>query len=229
MTPELLPSVVRHRVKAYLESTRRTDIDENRIVLGKGVFPVLAALMATLTQRLGRAPIVALPVGSYGPLYTLVTYHGGKAIEVKTDAKRGFMVDVGAIEALDVKPDLLWLTQPNNPSGLFYDSQAVESLYKACSERGIYMLADEIFLLAQRQSSGRMDSAIIEFSPAHKNRRRKISIPCRWCRQIICCRWFARRIFSLSRCRLCLSNSVDDAIAAAFHLARMGHFVFWLS
>lgn len=166
---DLLPSVVRHRVKAYLESTRRTDVDENRIVLGKGVFPVLAALMATLTQRLGRAPIVALPVGSYGPLYTLVTYHGGKAIEVKTDAKRGFMLDVAAIEALEAKPDLLWLTQPNNPSGLFYDSQAVESLYKACSERGIYMLADEIFFLLSDNRLGEWTPQSLSFLPLTKN------------------------------------------------------------
>jgi aspartate/methionine/tyrosine aminotransferase/methylase of polypeptide subunit release factors len=165
---ELLPSVVRHRVKAYLEATRRTQVNQDQIVLGKGVFPVLAALMAALTQRLGRAPIVALPVGSYGPLYTLVTYHGGKAIEVKTDAKRGFMVDVAAIDALEVKPDLIWLTQPNNPSGLFYDSQAVESLYKTCSQRGIYMLADEIFFLLSDNRLGEWTPQSLSFLPLTK-------------------------------------------------------------
>ncbi len=165
---DLLPSVVRHRVKAYLESTRRTDVDENRIVLAKGVFPALAALLATLTQRLGRPPIVALPVGSYGPLYTLVTYHGGRPIEVKTEAQRGFMLDVAAIEGLDVKPDLLWITQPNNPSGLFYDSQAVESLYKECSQRGIYMLADEIFFLLSDNRLGEWTPQSLSFLPLTK-------------------------------------------------------------
>lgn len=162
---DLLPSVVRHRVKAYLEFTRRTTVSEERIVLGKGVFPVLAALMATLTQRLGRPPVVALPLGSYGPLYTLVAYHGGKVVEVKTDEKRGFMVDVAAIDSMDVKPDLVWLTQPNNPSGLFYDSQAVESIYKACSQRGIYMLADEIFFLLSDNRLGEWTPQSLSFLP----------------------------------------------------------------
>lgn len=162
---ELLPSVMRHRVKAYLQTTRRTDVNENCIVLGKGVFPLLAALMSTLTQRLGRPPVVALPVGSYGPLYTLVNYHGGKAVEVRTDAKRGFMLDVADLDALSEKPDLLWLTQPNNPSGLFYDSQAIESLYKACSQRGIYMLADEIFFLLSDNRLGEWTPQSLSFLP----------------------------------------------------------------
>lgn len=164
----LLPAVVRHRVKAYLETTRRTTVNEDNIVLGKGVFPLLAALIDTLKQRLGRAPIVALPIGSYGPLYTLVTYHGGKVMEVKTEAKRGFMLDAATVEALETKPDLLWLTQPNNPSGLFYDSSAVESLYKACSQQGIYMLADEIFFLLSDNRLGEWTPQSLSFLPLIK-------------------------------------------------------------
>lgn len=165
---ELLPSLVRHRVRAYLKATRQTEVKEERIVLGKGVFPLLASLISTLTKRLGRPPVVALPAGSYGPIYALVTYHGGLPLLIATEMKDGFLIDKRTLDGLETKPDLLWLTQPNNPSGLFFDSAAIEKLYKTCSERGIYLLADEIFFLLSDYRLGEWTPPYLSFLPQIK-------------------------------------------------------------
>lgn len=139
--------IVRSRVQSYLRFTRGCSVAENRIVLGAGVFPLFGNLIETLRKRLGRSPIVALPTGSYGPSYALIRYHGGTPIDIPTDADQGFLLTLHGIARMTEKPDLLWLTQPNNPSGLFFDSDTVAGIMQLCVERGIYVLADEIFFL----------------------------------------------------------------------------------
>lgn len=139
--------VVLSRVQEYLKFTRGANVAEDQIVLGQGVFPLLAGLVETLKQRLGRSPIIALPRGSYGPIYALIDYHGGTVVPIETEPEQGFLVTLQSIARMTDKPDLLWLTQPNNPSGLFFDSDTVAGIMQLCAERGIYVLADEIFFL----------------------------------------------------------------------------------
>ncbi|HEY9867570.1 MAG TPA: aminotransferase class I/II-fold pyridoxal phosphate-dependent enzyme [Candidatus Obscuribacterales bacterium] len=144
---ERLPDLVTQRVQAYLKRTRGVHVAPERIVLGQGVFPLLGAMLRSLARRLGRPPVVALPNGSYGPLYPMVRYHGGISHEVATDPARGFQLDPETIKGISPKPDILWLTQPANPSGLFMEPDAVRAIVRACAEREIYVLSDEIFFL----------------------------------------------------------------------------------
>lgn len=67
---------------------------------------------------------MAVPDGSYGPLYPMLSYYGARLVEVKTAPERAFLISPKDIAALPEKPDLLWLTQPNNPSGIFLDPSA---------------------------------------------------------------------------------------------------------
>ncbi|MBZ0188992.1 MAG: pyridoxal phosphate-dependent aminotransferase, partial [Candidatus Obscuribacterales bacterium] len=143
----VLPDVVRNRVASYMAATRRCLILPDRISLAQGVFPLFGAFIKTLTKRLGRQPVIALPGGSYGPLYPLIAYHGARVVTLKTNDEEGFLLTARMIRQMNEKPDVLWLTQPNNPSGLFFESGQVSSIIDACVEREIYLLADEIFFL----------------------------------------------------------------------------------
>lgn len=146
--------IVANRVAAYVKYTRNAAVSENRIVLGQGVFPLLGSLIETMRARLGRAPVVALPQGSYGPSFALVEYHGGTVVEIETDPEQGFLLTLQGIARMTEKPDLLWLTQPNNPSGLFFSSDTVTGIMQLCAERGIYVLADEVFFLLSDSKLG---------------------------------------------------------------------------
>ena len=157
----LLP-IMLERVSEYLRVTRRACVEAEQIVLSQGVFPLFGALIGAMKSRLRRAPLVAVPTGSYGPVYPLVKYHGGELIELNTFADSGFLLD--ARFKFDEKPDLLWLIQPANPSGLFMDSQTVGSLLSYCAENGIYVLADEIFFLLSDVGMGKQTSSELSFA-----------------------------------------------------------------
>jgi aspartate/methionine/tyrosine aminotransferase/methylase of polypeptide subunit release factors len=161
--------VVPSRVSAYLKFTRHVTVSEDKIVLGQGVFPLLAALVEAMKRRLGRSPLIALPNGSYGPIYSLIAYHGGTVVPVETDPEQGFLATLQSIARMHEKPDLLWLTQPNNPSGLFFESDTVAGIMQLCAERGIYVLADEIFFLLSDPKLGAWTNPQLSFASTMPN------------------------------------------------------------
>ncbi len=144
---DVLAETVKYRITSYLDLTRRVMVLPDRIALAQGAFPLFGAVIRAMREKLGRAPRVAIPDGSYGPLYPMLIYHGAEVVRIETDAKNGFALGVESLKKLDPKPDLLWLTQPGNPSGILYDSSSVTAILKTCAEREIYLLADEIFFL----------------------------------------------------------------------------------
>lgn len=167
------PDIVRQRVSSYLQVTRGQTVDPARVVLGQGVFPLLGNLIDLAARTIGRPPVVALPRGSYGPLYPLVVYHGGRIVEIETREEDGFMLSPRALFALGEKPDILWLTQPNNPSGLYFSARDVQALVRACAEREIFIIADEIFFLLSAQKMGAWtprDLSFAYFLDAHERK-----------------------------------------------------------
>lgn len=151
----ILPQIVSERVAAYMKWTRKVAISGKRIVLGQGVFPLFGAMIKALSKRLGRPCLVAVPDGSYGPLYPMLTYYGARLVEVKTSPERAFLISPKDIAALPEKPDLLWLTQPNNPSGIFLDPERLRTIIENCHKQGIYVFSDEIFFLLSDHRLGK--------------------------------------------------------------------------
>lgn len=160
---EALPSLLRQRVTSYTHFTRGQMVTPDRVVLGQGLYPIFGALIRTLAARLGRPPIVAVPNGSYGCIYPTVIYHGAEILPVETDESNGFVVTKAAIEALSKKPDLLWITQPNNPSGLMFDADSVMSILDTCASRQIYLFADEIFFMLSDHRLGPWTPQFLSF------------------------------------------------------------------
>lgn len=144
---DVLAETVKYRITSYLDLTRRVMVVPDRIALAQGAFPLFGALIRAMRERLGRAPRVAIPDGSYGPLYPMLLYHGAEVVRIETDPNQGFSIRAEDLKGLNPKPDLLWLTQPGNPSGILYDSSSVTAILKTCAEEEIYLLADEIFFL----------------------------------------------------------------------------------
>lgn len=142
-----MKDVMRSRIAAYMKYTRNCDINQNNIVLGQGVFPLLASMLGALSLKLGRKPLVALHTGSYGPLFALLSYHDARLVQVETRAENGFLLQVSELEKLSEKPDLIWITNPSNPSGYFYTANDIKALGQYCFENSILLLADEIFFL----------------------------------------------------------------------------------
>jgi aspartate/methionine/tyrosine aminotransferase len=171
-----LDALVRNRVAAYLKATRQAVFSSERIVLSQGVFPLFGALISALRSRLKRPPVVALASGSYGPIYPTIAYYGGIVKDLETDASKGFLLNSSQLLALTEKPDLLWLTQPNNPSGLFFEPKEVQSIAHYCRDNDVYLLADEIFLLLSDHRLGAMTPPYLSFASTLKQSSRNVFI-----------------------------------------------------
>ncbi|MBS1990468.1 MAG: aminotransferase class I/II-fold pyridoxal phosphate-dependent enzyme [Cyanobacteria bacterium SZAS LIN-3] len=154
----ILPEIVSERVCAYMKHTRHVQLPRQRVVLGQGVFPLFGSLIQAFRARLGRDPIVAVPDGSYGPLYPMLRYYGAEILPIATSPERAFVLSTRDFNFAR-KPDLLWLTQPNNPSGLFIDPERLRSLLETCHQQGIYVFADEIFFLLSDHRLGKWTPA----------------------------------------------------------------------
>src|SRR5262249_8999327 len=148
---------------SYLDATRNATAPEDRIVISQGVFPIFGNLIEALATRLQRPPVIGVPDGTYGPIYPLIEYFGGVIQKIETKAKNGFILDPRVLKKPKTKPDLLWLTQPNNPSGLFFEPDQVRSLMEMCSEQDIYVLSDEIFFLLSDHRLGAWTPSYISF------------------------------------------------------------------
>lgn len=156
----ILPLIVRERVCSYMRHTRHVQLGPERVLLAQGVFPLFGAVIKGLREKLGRPPRVAVPDGSYGPLYPMLEYYGAQIVPVATSPDRAFVLSTRDL-VFDEKPDLLWLTQPNNPSGLFLDSERLRSVLEACHSQGIYVFADEIFFLLSDYRLGKWTPATL--------------------------------------------------------------------
>ena len=154
-----LKPLIKRRIVDYMRVTRGAHIaDSERVVLAQGVFPLFGSLLRVLTERLGRPPVVAVPQGTYGLIYPLIAYHGAHLQIIPTSADKRFLVTEYALADLEKdhgqKPDLLWLTQPANPSGFFMEPLQLTALMDYCEQKQIYILADEIFFLLSDISLG---------------------------------------------------------------------------
>ncbi len=61
-------------------------------------------------------------------------------------AERGFDPDEGLLDAIDPGLDVLFLCNPNNPTGRLIDPALLEKIVKRCGECGTLLVVDECFL-----------------------------------------------------------------------------------
>ncbi len=159
-----LTETLQERVAAYVQKTRHAKVNPANIVLGQGVFPLSSSLIQALNKKLGRPALVAVPKGSYGPIFPMLQYHAAEVITFDTKLANGFFPLAEDIALLNRKPDLIYISQPANPSGIFLEPENIKKILKVCAERQIYLFADEIFFLLSDASLGRWTPAELSFA-----------------------------------------------------------------
>jgi len=83
----------------------------------------------------------------FPPYLEIVELVGGKLKTVPVDdSKTEIKPDLEALfSAISSKTKVLLVNYPNNPSGWTLDQKQIERLADLCSEKGIYLLSDEIY------------------------------------------------------------------------------------
>jgi aspartate/methionine/tyrosine aminotransferase/methylase of polypeptide subunit release factors len=152
MTPYLAPGTAvclkleaqaRAAACAYLKATRMPALRPDQLLLGQGTLPLLVDALKALATRLGRAPKVLIPQGSYGMIPPLLQAISEDVTLVETEAP-DFLISPSALDRMPAF-DVLLLTHPANPSGAAYAPEVLSQIIRACAERGARVILDEVF------------------------------------------------------------------------------------
>jgi aspartate aminotransferase len=89
---------------------------------------------------------VLLPAPYWTTYPEPVAYAGGQAVVVPTDTTSGYKVTVDQLEAATTeRTKALVFVSPSNPTGAVYSPEQVEAIGRWASERGVWVLTDEIY------------------------------------------------------------------------------------
>lgn len=113
----------------------------NNILVGNGAIELIHLLPRALKAR-----VVLIPVPTFSEYEFAAKANNASCIFIETSEKNNFKVDVLKLIKLLAKTDLVFLCNPNNPTGCRLSSQEVILLLKACKERKVTLVIDEVFM-----------------------------------------------------------------------------------
>ena len=90
---------------------------------------------------------------AFGEYEAAATLTGAEVCLVQACESQGFQwpVDAAVEEILRVRPGMVFLCNPNNPTGVYLDRIEVERIWKAAGENGLFVLDDAYVPLADGQ------------------------------------------------------------------------------
>ncbi|WP_412989689.1 aminotransferase class I/II-fold pyridoxal phosphate-dependent enzyme [Pediococcus siamensis] len=137
---------LRQAISGFLKKRHNLDYDpETEIVATIGATEALAA---SLTAMLNPGDKVIIPTPAFALYVPLVTVAGGIPIEVDTSSDNFILTaerlqQTLAQEGPAVKA--LILTYPNNPTGVEYSKEELQSLAEVVKNHPLFVIADEIY------------------------------------------------------------------------------------
>ncbi|MCD6414142.1 MAG: aminotransferase class I/II-fold pyridoxal phosphate-dependent enzyme [Candidatus Diapherotrites archaeon] len=119
------------------------DVDEERVIVGDGVSPLIQYVFGALIEK-GDEALVPSP--SY-PLYlSFPKYFGGKSIEYKCDEGNGWNPDLEDIkEKITPKTKIISVINPNNPTGAVYSKETLKGIVDLAVDNELTITSDEIY------------------------------------------------------------------------------------
>lgn len=112
-----------------------------QIICGNGAAELIFSLCHAIRPR--RALIPAPTFAEYAQALDTV---GCRIRYATLSEERGFAVDEEFISRLNEKPDIVFLCNPNNPTGALTDRRILLRIMERCQELGIFLVVDECFL-----------------------------------------------------------------------------------
>ncbi len=134
---------LREAVAEATTANSEVEVTPSQVLITNGGKYAVFAACATLLDP-GDEVIVPAPYWVSYPW----TIHlaGGKAVPVLADQSTGFQVTIDQLEeALTERTKALIFVSPSNPTGAVYEPQQVRELASWATERGIWVIADEIY------------------------------------------------------------------------------------
>lgn len=145
------PDMTAERLKAAVGSM--LEIPGEYLLFGNGASELFMAIVHGL-----RPKKTVIPVPSFYGYEYAAGAADGEIIFYETKAENGFSLGEDFFSALDEDTELLFLANPNNPTGRLMDRNCLRRLLCHCRDRGICVVLDECFI----EFCGREFSALSE-------------------------------------------------------------------
>lgn len=127
----------------YLSSciAEKYNINADTILCGNGADDLLYRLVFALKPK--HAVIIEPTFEEYNRALELV---GCEVRHYMTKAENNFVLDEGILSAIQSDCDILFLCNPNNPTGQLIEPQLLSKIIKLCCDKNIILFADECFM-----------------------------------------------------------------------------------
>ncbi len=134
-----------------------TNLPLNSIVCGNGTTELIWAIARAYLKPRRSPPIyrgeflyrarAAILGPTFGEYRVASLAAGASVVEFQVQADAYFQPDIGAIAAWigREQPSLVWLCNPNNPTGVWLDRQQMLELAEACQRTGAMLVVDEAY------------------------------------------------------------------------------------
>ncbi|MBP2000535.1 threonine-phosphate decarboxylase [Paenibacillus shirakamiensis] len=152
---EVLPSVMQYPDPGHRNLKNRLasllHVEEEMILVGNGAAEVMSLILLALSPK-----VVGVIEPCFSEYATLSRQVGSDVMCVITDEERGFRATDEDLEHLARASDLIFLGQPNNPNGIQYTMNQLNTYAEYAERYGTWLVIDEAFIdfvpLDQRHS-----------------------------------------------------------------------------
>ncbi len=136
---EHYPDIKCEKVKQ--EIARHFQVSEDKVLCGNGASELIMAMCHGIHPK----KALLLAPGFYGYIDALEAV-GAKISYYQLEEAADFFVTEDILQAVkEVKPDMMFITNPNNPTGRTLTKERLCKVLKACKETGTILVVDECF------------------------------------------------------------------------------------
>lgn len=139
--------------------SEKTGVGSRQIILGNGAAELLYTVCQFLRPRFGK---IAVPC--FQEYEQALKSVGAKTVFWKIQEQEGFVLGREFKETIEGKEDIIFLCNPNNPTGRLIDRAVLREIAEQCERTGTYLCLDECFLPFLKPEEQKERSMVSELS-----------------------------------------------------------------
>lgn len=133
--PDLDCKHIKNSLSKYL------NISEDNLLVGNGSIELIFLITLAL-----RPKKILIPVPTFSEYEKAAKLTGAQPVFLKMHENNNFQIKEGEILRHLESVDLVFLCNPNNPTGFLFKKDTIRSIARECEKKGVYLVVDEVFM-----------------------------------------------------------------------------------
>lgn len=134
---------LREALARKLERVNGYSVEPDSVVVTPGAMNALFSIYLTLLEP---GDEVLLPTPGYPNMDEMVRLLGGEPVFYRLEAATGYLPSRDELERLVTsRTKAMFVNTPGNPTGAVFPEATIQALAELAAERGIWMIADEVY------------------------------------------------------------------------------------